>query len=138
MPEVRDAEPPGEEAAVADREAETGPEETPGRRKHDGDLGRAALKSEHLRDRSQASLGGGDLVELGESLSPGQPLSEAALDTRHLRDRTRESLGGADLGDLGSSEPGNLGARSLPAGNLRDLSRGEDDRGDFADRSSAR
>ena len=104
-------------------------------RKHDGDLGRATLKSGHLRDRTRKSLGGRDLGDISVALSPGRPLGEATLHAGLLRDRTRESLGGADLRDLGGAEPGNLGRRSLKSGHLRDLSRGADDYGDLADRS---
>jgi hypothetical protein len=135
---VEDRRPEGDLPVVAPApEPDAGGEEqgVVGRREYDGDLGRATLKGGHLRDRSRELLGGGDLGDLNQALDPGRPLGEATLTTAHLRDRTRESLGGGDLRDLVSAEPGNLGARSLKSGDLRDLSRDPDDHGDLADRS---
>ena len=118
--------------AAAERDVGAEVQETAGRRVHDGDLGRATLKSGHLRDRTRESLGGGDLGDLGGDLNPGRPLGEATLETGHLKDRTREGLGGTDLRELSSVD---LGKRTLKSGHLRDLSWGEDDNGDLADRS---
>lgn len=122
---------PSEEKPSEDKAQE---ETTPKPRRHDGDLGRATLKSQHLRDRSREALGGSTLADINVPATAGRRLGEESLATPLLEERVRKRLGGTDLADLGDA-PGSLGRRVLGGGDLRDLSRGEDDRGDLADRS---
>lgn len=65
-------------------------DETAARRRHDGDLSRALLKTGHLRDRTREALGGGHLRDINSPRDPGPPLGEATLATAHLRDQTRQ------------------------------------------------
>ena len=103
-------------------------------RRHDGDLSRAALKSEHLRDRTRKSVGGTSLRDYSSTAKPGRKLGGLAKGP-HLRDRSREGLPGGDLRDLADAEPGTLGERSLGSDDLGSLSRREGENGDLADRS---